>query len=456
MPQKILIVDDDHAVCTSLQLILKKKGYLTSAVNHPSVVEESIVRFQPDLILLDMNFTISTTGKQGLKLLQIIVEKNPNLSVILMTGWATVQLAVQGMKLGAKDFIAKPWDNDHLISSVSSILFLNSVNPEASNSSSIFTQATGENIIGDSDAFLDVKKIAHHVAQTDAAVLITGESGTGKEVIAEYIHQSSKRSNQQFVKVNLGGISTSLFESEMFGHKKGAFTDAQSDRVGRFEKANEGTIFLDEIGELPLENQVKLLRVLQEKTYEVLGSSDTKKSNVRVISATNKDLLAQVYNGGFREDLFYRVNLIHIHIPALRDRKEDTPLLMNHFAQNICRLYELDKPRIEKEAFEWMKQQKLPGNIRQLKNIVERTILLNPEKKLLSWKDFQQRTTVDHAEKVALPNVGSMSLEEMEIRMIKKTLAFHKQSISAASRDLGITRSALYRRLEKFNISHES
>lgn len=298
--------------------------------------------------------------------------------------------------------------------------------------------------------------MALHVAQTDASVLITGESGTGKEVIAEYIHQSSKRSEQQFVKVNLGGISSSLFESEMFGHKKGAFTDAHSDRVGRFEKANDGTIFLDEIGELPMESQVKLLRVLQEKTFEILGSSDTKKSNVRIISATNKDLLSQVNNGEFREDLFYRVNLIHIHIPSLSERAEDIPLLMNHFANNICRLYDLKKPRIDQEAINWMQRQNLPGNIRQLKNILERTILLNPNSKVLSWKDFQKRTSVEPSDKIALPNVGAMSLEEMEIRMIKKTMSFHNQSISAASRDLGITRSALYRRLEKFNIPHES
>jgi len=457
MPQKILIVDDDHAVCTSLQLLLKKKGYQTKAVNHPAVVEETINEFQPSLILLDMNFTISTTGKQGIKLLEQIIANHPQLPVILMTGWATVQLAVKGMKLGAKDFIAKPWENDQLLSSITSILFLTNTSPS---SESKLVKGRNEDmedrIVGDSEGITKVKKIARRVAQTDATVLITGDSGTGKELIAEYIHLTSQRSQENFVKVNLGGISNSLFESEMFGHKKGAFTDAQADRIGRFEKANNGTIFLDEIGELPLENQVKLLRVLQEKSYEILGSSDTKKSNVRVISATNKNLLALVAKGLFREDLYYRINLIHIHIPKLSERKEDIPLLMDHFTQNISRLYELKKPRIDREAYDWMSSQQLPGNIRQLKNIVERAILLNPDKKLLSWKDFQSYISDKNSEQPNLPKVGTMSLEEMEIRMIKKTLAFHNQSISAASRDLGITRSALYRRLEKFNIPHES
>ena len=453
MPTKILIVDDDHAVCASLQLVLKKKDYETFAVNHPTAVISMIDDFKPDLILLDMNFTIATSGRQGLRLLEMIMEKNADLPVILMTGWATVQLAVQGMKLGARDFIAKPWDNVQLLNSIAAILYLRK---ESSKEVEKINDTEENIIIGDSEVFLEVKNIAFRVAQTNASVLITGESGTGKEVISEYIHQSSKRRDKPFVKVNLGGIPESLFESEMFGHKKGAFTDAHNDRIGRFEKADTGTIFLDEIGELPMANQVKLLRVLQEKTYEVLGSSVTKKSDVRVISATNKNLETQVYNNDFREDLYYRINLIHIHIPALRERKSDIPLLVKYFAENICRLHEIYVPKIDKDALHWLQEQVWPGNIRQLKNIIESTILLNSNKKSLSWKDFQNQSPTTVATKINLPKVGTMSLEDMEIKMIRKTLAHHNNVIAAAARDLGITRSALYRRLEKYNIPYES
>lgn len=454
---KILIIDDDHAVCLSLKLLLKKKGYEALAVHHPSVVMETIAEFNPNLILLDMNFTINTTGKQGLAMLSRILEDHPTMSVILMTGWATVQLAVEGMKIGAKDFLAKPWDNNHLVKSIEDVLALSS----AIEAKSDFNRSTDSpssfgHIIGDSEKFNAVMDMAKRVARTDASILITGESGTGKEVISEAIHEMSTRSSKNFVKVNLGGLSTSLFESEMFGHKKGAFTGAIADREGRFEKAHKGSIFLDEIGELPLENQVKLLRVLQEKTFEPLGSSQTKRSDVRVISATNKDLQAMVLQGTFREDLFYRINLITIHLPSLRERKEDIPLLVKHFLSSTCRAYNIDYPLIRNETMNWLVNQPYPGNIRQLKNMVERTILLNMNAKELDVKNFQEYTKINPASSsVSLPAVGKISLQEMEINMIKKALAFHNHSISKTAASLGITRSSLYRRLEKYKIPHE-
>lgn len=454
---KILIIDDDQAVCLSLKLLLKKKGYEALAVNHPSVVMETIVEFEPELILLDMNFTINTTGKQGLVILSKIMEDHPAMSVILMTGWATVQLAVEGMKIGAKDFLAKPWDNNHLVKSIEDILALSAHHGSSNKaSSSVDSDNYFDHIIGQSKAFLDVMDIANRVAKTDASVLITGESGTGKEVISEAIHEMSNRSRNNFIKVNLGGLSTSLFESEMFGHKKGAFTGAISDREGRFEKANKGSIFLDEIGELPMESQVKLLRVLQEKTYEPLGSSQTKRSDVRVISATNKDLQAMVLQGTFREDLFYRINLITIHLPSLRERKDDIPLLVKHFLSSTCKSYDIDYPLIDDETMHWIINQPYPGNIRQLKNMVERTILLNMKAKILQVKDFQQYTKINPAmTQVSLPEVGKISLQGMEINMIKKALAFHNHSISKTAASLGLTRSSLYRRLEKYKIPHE-
>jgi len=389
-----------------------------------------------------------------------ILEDHNDMPVILMTGWATVQLAVEGMKIGAKDFLAKPWDNQHLVKSIEDILTLSQRSkPKKVGKKSIDNpdeSSPFSHIIGQSKVFQDIMDMAARVAKTNASVLIMGESGTGKEVLSEAIHEMSRRSQNEFVKVNLGGLSTSLFESEMFGHKKGAFTGAIADRVGRFEKGHKGTIFLDEIGELPLENQVKLLRVLQEKTFEPLGSSQTKKSDVRVISATNKDLQSMVNKSTFREDLFYRINLITIFLPSLRERQDDIPLLVKHFVRSTCNSYEIDVPLIDDNTMKWLKNQTYPGNIRQLKNMIERTILLNSGSKSLSVKDFQQYTDINKGKvEVSLPAVGKVTLQEMEINMIKKALAYHHYSISKTAASLGITRSALYRRLEKYNIPHE-
>jgi len=400
-----------------------------------------------------MNFNIDTSGKDGLLLLKNIIEINSNIPVILMTGWATVQLAVEGMKLGAMDFIAKPWDNSHLLSSIQNLLEINK--PSSVNKSIQGNDI--DSIIGQSAAFQDILNLVKHIAPTDANVLITGESGTGKEVIAEAIHSLSKRNGNEFVKVNLGGISSSLFESEMFGHKKGAFTDAHLDRIGRFAKAHKGTIFLDEIGDLPVSNQVKLLRVLQERTYEVLGSSETKRTDVRIISATNKNLEKMVYDGTFREDLFYRINLISIHMPSLNERSEDIPLLTDHFIKQVCEIYEVTIPLITTETYDWLQKQPFPGNIRQLKNMVERTLLININKKELNFKDFQQTSSQNQKStpQFTLPEVGMVSLDDLEKQMIHKALDFHNHSISKTARSLSLTRSALYRRLTKHHIPYE-
>lgn len=447
---RILVVDDDRTVCMSLNLLLSKQGYEVDTIHHPTIALEKIEAFKPQVILLDMNFTIETTGKQGLRLLKQIREEFPSISVILMTGWATVQLAVEGMKLGAKDFIAKPWDNKEMVSAIKSILHIYEPG-------SLTTATPDEHLmIGNDPGFLEVLEMAERVAPTEASVLILGDSGTGKELLAESIHRMSKRHENIFVKVNLGGISSSLFESEMFGHKKGSFTGAHVDREGRFTKAHKGTIFLDEIGELNLENQVKLLRVLQEKTYEVLGSSKAQRSDFRVISATNKMLQEMVFDKSFREDLFYRINLITLYLPSLQERSSDVPALAKHFAKQICSLYDREVPYIDIETLEWLSKQSYPGNIRDLKNQVERTILLNFEKKDLTVKDFKEikKANVSNS-MVKLPEVGSIRLDEMEEHMIRKALNFHEHNISKSARSLGISRSSLYRRLEKYNIPYE-
>jgi len=449
----ILIIDDDRTIVSGIGLFLKKKGYQTDSATNPAEAIQKLSNFNPDLVLLDMNFNIDTSGRDGLKLLKQIMDVNNNLPVILMTGWATVQLAVEGMKLGAKDFIAKPWDNNHLLSSIQNLLELNK-SPIGSND---INDGDIDSIIGQSGVFQEIMSLVKHIAPTDANILITGESGTGKEVIAEAIHSLSKRKGNEFVKVNLGGISSSIFESEMFGHKKGAFTDAHIDRIGRFAKADKGTIFLDEIGDLPLSNQVKLLRVLQERTYEVLGSSESKRTDVRVISATNKNLEQMVYNGTFREDLYYRINLISIHMPSLSERSEDIPLLTDHFIRQVCEIYEVEIPLISEETYNWLQKQSFPGNIRQLKNMVERTLLFNMNKKELNYKDFQQTSTQNQksAPQITLPEVGMVSLDDLEKQMIHKALDFHNHSISKTARSLSLTRSALYRRLAKHHIPYE-
>ncbi len=449
---RVLVIDDDRTVCESLSFLLKKKGYEVNIAHYPTEVQEAVSKFSPHVILLDMNFTIETSGKQGLAILKRIREIQPSTLVILMTGWATVQLAVEGMKLGAKDFIAKPWDNKEMISSIESLLAI--YEPKLSDSK---LEEEDVSIIGEHPALMEVLEMAERVASTEASVLIMGESGTGKELLAEAIHKESKRKENVFVKVNLGGISGSLFESEMFGHKKGAFTGAITDREGRFQKAHKGTIFLDEIGELDIDHQVKLLRVLQEKSFEVLGSSKPIKSDFRVISATNKDLQEMVYDRSFREDLFYRINLITLYLPSLNERRSDIPLLVKHFMKKMKALYQMDIPIFEDETMDWLSAQTYKGNIRELKNKVERAILLNLDKAVITPKDFKSlQVSGRSTSMINLPQVGLVKLDEMEEHMIRQALAFHEDNISKAARSLGITRSSLYRRLEKYNIAHES
>ncbi len=309
----ILIIDDDHAVRTSLLLLLQQENYETKGVSSPN---EAIAWFNhntPSLIILDLNFSIETSGDEGMKLLKQIRKSHPFVPIILITGWATIELAVKGMKEGANDFINKPWSNDYLLQSINTLLNLQGKKTEKLSRVKLDDRYQLQHIIGEHPDMLEILETIGRIASTDASVLIMGESGTGKELVAEAIHQNSLRHNKPFVKVNLGGISTSLFESEMFGHVRGAFTDAKSDRIGRFEMANKGSIFLDEIGDLDHSSQVKLLRVLQDRTYEVLGSSRAKMVDVRIICATNKNLAATVAEGAFREDdLLYRINLITI------------------------------------------------------------------------------------------------------------------------------------------------
>ncbi|MGB0525026.1 MAG: sigma-54-dependent transcriptional regulator [Flammeovirgaceae bacterium] len=455
----ILIIDDDVAVRTSLKLLLDTEGFEAYGATDPEEALDWLTRRQPQAILMDMNFTVDTSGEEGLELLKIIKNKFPHIPVILITGWGTIPLAVEGMKLGAADFINKPWDNQHLLQVIHTTIQLAANQVNISNRGQLDEQFDFSKIIGKDPSLLGVLETVGRVAQTDASVLILGESGTGKELIAEAIHENSRRNKHPFVKVNLGGISSSLFESELFGHKKGAFTDAKFDRIGRFELAEKGSIFLDEIGDLDHSSQVKLLRVLQDRTFEPLGSSQSKRADVRVICATNKDLAEMVAQHTFREDLFYRINLITLRLPPLRERAEDISLLAEFFVNNLRTIYQRPNLEIAKKALNWLKALPLPGNIRQLKNLVERTVLLTPHD-VLEVKDFEAQESYAPQQKGGVspefPEVGALTLEQMEIQMIKQAMDYHKNRITKVAQTLGITRSALYRRLEKHGIPYDS
>ena len=453
---KVLIIDDDFAIQTSLSLLLKQNDFESASAQDPVAAMSMLRETNFDLIILDMNFTMETSGEEGLKLLKEIKSLLPTIPVILITAWGSIELAVQGMKLGALDFITKPWNNEHFLQSVRTTLHLSKqMGKKGTHSRPQLDEIYDfSDLIGRDPAFVKALETIGRVASSEASVLIFGESGTGKELFAEAIHNNSVRKNQPFVKVNLGGISTSLFESEMFGHVKGAFTDAKSSRIGRFEMAHTGSIFLDELGELDLSSQVKLLRVLQDRSFEILGSSKTRSVDIRVISATNRNLNDMVAEGEFREDLFYRINLISVQIPPLRDRPGDIPLLVNHFVEKLRKTYKRPRIQISNPAIEWMKKLSWPGNIRELKNLVERVILVS-NKDIIELEDFtdEYKSGPQKTSKTTIPEVGSMTLDEVEKNMVVKALDHYNNNISKAAKSLGLSRAALYRRMEKFGIS---
>lgn len=446
----ILIVDDDIAIRHSLGLMLKRARYDVEAVASPREAIEVVRRQTPQLILMDMNFSLTTSGDDGIELLQKVKIFCPDTPVILITAWGSIDLAVRGMRAGAFDFVTKPWNNMTLMQRIETALSL-SKSKDASvgikQEDAAFDRTL---IVGRSKAITDVLSTIERIAKTNASVLITGESGTGKELIAETIHRNSRRARNSFVKVNLGGISHTLFESEMFGHKKGAFTDATSDRVGRFELADKGTIFLDELGELDLACQVKLLRVLQEQTFEVLGDSRPRKVDIRVVCATNADLTKMVAERTFREDLYYRINLITLHLPPLRERREDIPLLVRHFASLAIESNNMPKIDITDEAMEYLRRQPFPGNVRELKNLVERAILMSG-KSVLTAQDFQLANNISPASFKPIPTTA-MTLDEAERVRIVEAMEKYDGNMTQVAASLGISRQALYRRLEKYGL----
>lgn len=468
MKPTILIIDDDEAVCASMRLALKQVGYTTRFAHSPTEALQILSNSSASsigLIVQDMNFgkNSDTSGVDGLALLQEIKATYPQIPVILITAWGSIDIAVRGVQLGAADFLTKPWTNEQILHSIDTVLQLSlqlasTQDAQPGSRGELDTKYDFSNIIGNDPALVKILSVIARIAETEAPVLITGESGTGKECVADAIHRNSRRRTSPLVKVNVGSITPSLFESEMFGHVKGAFTDAKFDREGRFEAAHTGTLFLDEIGDMPSDAQVKLLRVLQDRTFQAVGSSKTKTADVRIVSATNRNLAAMIQHGTFREDLFYRLNLITLHLPPLRERKGDIPQLAEHFLREAGMRYNRPALRISADGLRWLREQAFAGNIRELKHLLERTLLVTSnDSDTLTASDFRTALDLQPTQKLTstetpLPAVGTMSLDDIEKAMILKAIEAYPRNITQIAEALGISRNALYRRLEKFNI----
>lgn len=449
---RILIADDDEGVTSSLRLLLHRTDYdVITTANASDTMDVVRSELHLDLALIDMNYSRSTSGDEGLVLLQQIKIFRPELPIILMTAWATIALAVKGIQAGAVDFVSKPWDNQNLLQQIKTAIEV--YGGSSRNIQNHVFDRSG--IIGDSPRMLEIFETMKRVAPTDASVLITGENGTGKELIARALHNNSPRNGRPFVKVNLGGLSSTLFESEMFGHKKGAFTDAISDRQGRFATADTGTIFLDEIGDLDLASQVKMLRVLQEHTFERLGEDITRRVDVRVICATNANLPAMVAERSFREDLLYRINLITIELPPLRERRGDIPELVKHFAKQYSSEISIKEPLFAPDAIMLLQKLPYPGNIRELRNLVKKCMLLI-DKDIISKDDIlpllnQSEIVGISSESTLLPDANA--LDNIQCAAIKSALKIHGGNLTRVAASLGITRQTLYRRMEKYHIA---
>lgn len=436
----ILIVDDDEAIRKSLAFLLKRTGYEVETCSAPDDAV-GLVRNNPyQLILMDMNYGITTTGEEGIALLRKVKVFQPDTPVILITAWGSIDLAVEGIKAGAFDFITKPWNNRLLLQRIDTALSMSSKKQEPT------APFDNGGIIARNSEMLSLLDTVRRIAPTDAPVLLLGENGTGKEMIANAIHINSKRRSNPFVMVNLGGISQSLFESEMFGHVKGAFTGAVAARRGRFELADKGTIFLDEIGDLALPSQVKMLRVLQQHTFEVLGDSRPRKVDIRVVCATNADIPAMVGEGTFREDLFYRINLITLRVPPLRERADDIPLLVRHFMASAAAESGTPLKEIAPEAMEYLAKLQYPGNIRQLKNMIERAVLMGGARLVVS--DFSSQPGAESE----VDRQARGTLADTELTAIEQALERANGNHTAAARILGVTRQTLYRRMAKYGL----
>jgi DNA-binding NtrC family response regulator len=446
---KILIADDQRDVLEALRILLKSEGYQTEAVTSLAGIFNALEKKEYALLLMDLNYTRDTTsGQEGLSAIPKIQQIDNVLPIVVMTAWATIELAVEAMKRGARDFVTKPWDNERLLTIVRTQLELAMAlrrgrKLEAENQ---LLRGTMPDLIAESPTMRPVIEMISRVAPSDANVLITGENGTGKNLIARAIHALSPRASRTMITVNMGGLSETLFESELFGHVKGAFTDAKTDRAGRFELADESTLFLDEIANIPLAQQAKLLRVIETGDFERVGSSKTLHANVRIISATNADLENEVAAGRFRQDLLFRLNTIQIALPPLRERREDIMPLANNFLRQHQERYRKPINGFDEAARERLLQHRFPGNVRELDHVVERAVLMTQDRQI---RAADLGLTIGAAES---RNLEDMSLEEVEALLIKKALARNDGNARKAAEALGLSRSAFYRRLQQYGL----
>ena len=447
---RILIADDQPDVLEALRLLLKVEGFRIDSANSPASVLDAVQSRDFDAVLIDLNYARDTTsGEEGLNLLNRLHAHDPALPVVVMTAWGSVDVAVEAMRRGARDFIQKPWDNPRVLAIVRTQVELSRAlrrQQRLEDENRALKRDTGPLLIAEAPAMRPVLEIIQRVGPSDANVLMTGENGTGKGTIAQAIHAASPRAGRGLVTVNAAGLSEGVFESELFGHVKGAFTDAKADRVGRFELADGGTLFLDEIANVPLNLQPKLLRVLETGEFERVGSSRTRKVNVRILSATNSRLAEEVAAGRFRQDLLFRLNTIEVHLPPLRERREDIPALAAHFLRLHARRYRKTLSGFEPGAMQALLNHPWPGNIRELDHAVERGVLM-AERAAVRMADLGLR-----AERDGGSRIEDMSLEEVEGFLIRKALARHDGNVSQAAKALGLSRSALYRRLQHFGL----
>jgi DNA-binding NtrC family response regulator len=447
---RILIADDQQGVTEALRLLLKSEGFQIETAASPEEIMAVIEAHDFDVALIDLNYTRDTTsGQEGLDLLTRLQAADAALPVVVMTAWGSVDLAVEAMRCGARDFVQKPWENERLLTILRTQAELSKAlrkgqRLEAENQ--LLRNQSTARLIAESASMQHVLQIIARVGPSDANVLITGENGAGKGVVANVIHSISHRSSKPLVTVNAGGLSEGVFESELFGHIKGAFTDAKTDRVGRFEMADEGTLFLDEIANISPPQQAKLLRVLETGEFERVGSSKTRKVNVRIISATNADLRSEVASGRFRQDLLFRLNTVEIRLPALRDRKGDIPLLAAHFLKQHSERYRKLVTTFDGAALQALEDHLWPGNVRELDHAIERAVLM-AQGTVIKAGDLGLYQSSDSSMRL-----DDMSLEEVECYLIKRTLARFDGNVSKAAEALGLSRSALYRRLEKFGL----
>ena len=446
------MIDDDEDVLLAAKMLLKKFNYQVIIEKNPNKIPFLLNNDTYDVILLDMNFSKDTTsGKEGFEWLRQIKERDPDAVVILITAFGDVEMAVKALKDGATDFILKPWQNEKLIATISTAIKLkksyNEVDKLKKAKQMLEEQISQpfRDIIGNSQAMGDVFGLIDKVAKTDANILILGENGTGKELIARAIHQKSLRKDNSFISVDMGALTETLFESELFGHKKGAFTDAREDRPGRFELANNGTLFLDEIGNLSMSVQSKLLSVLQSRKVTRVGANHASEIDIRLICATNMSLHQMVKEGRFRQDLLYRINTVEIQIPPLSERTDDIPLLANHFVGYYSRKYRKNIGSISQEAMLKLKKYAWPGNVRELQHAIERAVIM-ADSTSLQESDFL------FSRKSEGPSTDSLNLDEVEKTAVAKALQLHNGNISKAADELGLTRASLYRRMEKYGI----